>query len=182
MFVSNFVHAPENNWHTLDSNQQKLLKEVLIELLKNNNKPKLNNPICQLIADLAITIQSEPNDNKKNVNKENCEWKALEETFQTSFEPEDPVLLERVLRIFTNIFEHNGSKFSTYKAKLLPVLEKMLSHEDIELKVIAMKALCGFLLAKEFKTAKDFIELIELVLSNTATLTFGTPEKPHLVR
>ena len=186
VLFSNFVDDPDNKWSQLLPEHQKHLKQVLIDLLTDKTQLQLFNPLCELIGDLAATIHSEA---KNNGNKEDSEWDQLDDTLSRFLESDDLSLLGRALRVFSVLYERCPQNYTKYKEKLFPALERALSKEYMDLKVVAMKTFYSFLTMKDhnkLKSMKDtLVDFIRAIISETKVIVCDTqlePEKQYMVR
>lgn len=186
VLFSNFVDDPDNKWTQLLPEHQKRLKQVLIDLLTDKKQLQLFNPLCELIGDLAATIHSEA---KNNGNKEDSEWDLLDETLSLFLDSDDLSLLGRALRVFSVLYERCPQNYTKYKEKLFPAMEKALTQEHVDLKVVAIRTFYSFVTMKDYsklKSMKDtLVDFVRAVISQTQVIICESKlatEQQHMVR
>jgi len=164
---SDFVESTDSKWHLLQAETQKFLKDLLLDMLKNDKDQNSRKVLCDFIGDLAATVQCLSEERKAKCSEEGYSWPNLMTELWGLLTSNDATLIENSLRIMSVLFVHCGRQYGSYKDELVPVLHQTMTHAVPSVNVAAMECMTCYLENVEFKNCKPFIDLIPVMLRQT---------------
>lgn len=168
--MSDFAEESDGKWDQLHPDNQKLLKDHLIEMLKNDSDAAIRKVLCDTIGDLAATMECLTEERKQHCSEEGTKWNGLMETLWGLLSNGTVVQIEGALRIMGLLFVHCGDSYQKYREELLPVFRQTITHANFNISASGMEAFSCFMENAQLKKAKIFIELIPLMLEKTVAI------------
>lgn len=138
-------------WDGLKPETKQGLKGAFFDLVKQVD----SKDFCHKLCNLLVEIQGAMFDEKEEIWSE-----LLNLVFQLVNSEEKSLHVDAALQIFNGLFSYIIDHLNQYKSELYDIFVKTLNHNDLDIKLAALRAVSNYLETVEQKDTKKFIALI----------------------
>lgn len=160
-------------WLDLNTDTQKLVKEVLLQAVKKEEIAAVRKVVCELIGELAATmtnIKQEEGGDKCPWPYEAVNWDNLMQEVSGLLACDSLDLMICGLKIMSILFTFCMNTYSSHKAELAPMFKSSLTHSDHKVKNAAIDTFTSYLKTASPADCKYFSSLVPQVISNVLEL------------
>ena len=165
----------QSHWLELSTDTQKLVKEVLLQVIKKEEISAVRKVVCELIGELAATLmnikQMEGAGEKCPWPYEAVNWDNLMQEVSGLLACDSLDLMICGLKIMSILFTFCMNTYSSHKAELAPMFKQSLSHSDHKVKNAAVDTFTSYLKTASPADCKYFSSLVPQVIQNVLELT-----------
>ena len=143
-----------NLWKRLSTEAKEFVKLELLKAISECADKNVIHKVCNLLIEIGGTIYEQ----------ENFVWQDLLNILFQFVNCAEVIKVDAALQIFNGLFGYLMDHLVKFKNDLMGIFAKTLQHESLDINLAALQAVSNFLQIVEGKDAKDFIQLLPLMV------------------